>query len=247
MFISRHCDVSGMKSDKKGKNNKKSTWVQSWGKAFLVMAGILFVGVMIITSMGTSWLVAMNPARGGDIAYVDVTLKDELGRTVFTTNQRNYNATLEKGTAAWVWFASPMVIPVNVTTTEMVKPVPAYLRVTGQDSFAFLGPEYNQIASGLVGMKEGETRRITFVPEPSFQREMTEQEFTQIGGNFTTTEEGDFSIFGFTTGPMINTSNTTPQYALRTVTLKDKTDNNITVNYGYSGADITILRLTRSS
>jgi hypothetical protein len=46
---------------------------------------------------------------------------------------------------------------------------------------------------------------------------------------------------------MISADNTTPQYAFRTVTLKDKTDANITVNYGYSGADVTILQLTRSS
>jgi hypothetical protein len=245
MFISRHCDVSGMKSDKKGKNTKKDTWVKSWGKAFIVMAGILFVGVMIITSMGSSWLVTMNPARSGDVAYVDVSLKDELGRTVFTTNQRIYNATLEKGTVAWI--AAPMVIPVNGTTTDLVKPVPAYLPITGEVSFAFLGPEYNQIAAGLAGMKEGETRRITFVKDPSFQREMTEEEYNQMGGNFTTAKDGDLSIFGFTTSPMISADNTTPQYALRTVTLKDKTDTNITVNYGYSGADITILRLTLSS
>jgi len=246
MFISRHCDVSGMKSDKKGKNTKKSTWVQSWGKIFLVMAGILFVGVMIITSMGTSWLVAMKPAQSGDVAYVDVSLKDELGRTVFTTNQRVFNMSLEKGTLA-VWLAEPMVIRVNDTTMDLVKPVPAYLSVKGWDSFAFLGPEYNQVAAGLAGMKEGETRRITFVQDPFFQRELSREEYTQMGGNFTASQEGDLSIFGFATDTTISAGNDTPQYALRTVTLKDKTDTNITVNYGYSGADITILRLTRSS
>ena len=245
MFIFRHCDGSGMKSDKKGKNTKKSGWSSSWAKAFLVMACILFVGVMIMTSMGTNWLVSMKPARSGDITYADVTLKDEIGRTVFTTNQRIYNATLEKGTVAFL--ASPMTIAVNTTTQNLIEPLPAYLPATGQISFAFLGPEYNQIAAGLDGMKEGETRHIPFMQNPSFQREMNQEQFTEMGGNFTTVQDGDQGIFDFTTSPKISTDNTTPQYASRIVTFKNKTSNNITMNFGYSGADVTIIQLRGSS
>ena len=234
-----------MKSDRKGKNTKKSGWSSSWAKAFLIMGCILFVGVMIITSLGTNWLATMKSARSGDIAYADVTLKDELGRTVFTTNQRIYNATLEKGTVAWQ--ASPMTITVNTTTRNLVEPINAYLPATGQVSFAFLGPEYNQIAAGLEGMKQGETKHITFTQNPSFQQEVDKEQFAQMGGNFTMAQDGDLTIFGFTTSPMISTDNTTPQYALRTVTLKNKTGTNITVNYGYSGADVTILKLSSGS
>lgn len=245
MFIFRHSDVLRMKSDRKGKNTKKSGGGFPWAKAFLVMGCILFVGVMIISSLGSNWLATMKTAQTGDIAYADVTLKDELGRTVFTTNQRIYNATLEKGTVAWQ--ASPMTIAVNSTTRNLVEPVSAYLPATGEVSFAFLGPEYNQIAAGLEGMKEGQTKHITFMPNPSFQQQVNQEQFAQMGGNFTTAQEGDLTIFGFTTSPMISTDNTTPQYALRTVTLQNKTGTNITVNYGYSGADVTILKLSRSS
>jgi hypothetical protein len=245
MFIFRHNDVIRMKSDRKGKNTKKSWGGFSWAKAFLVMGCILFVGVMIISSLGSNWLASLKPTQSGDIAYADVTLKDELGRTVFTTNQRIYNATLEKGTVAWQ--ASPMTIKVNNTTRNLIEPIPAYLPATGEVSFAFLGPEYNQIAAGLVGMKEGETKHISFIQNPSFQQELNQEQFAQMGGNFTMAQEGGLTIFGFTTSPMISADNTTPQYALRTVTLKNKTSTNITVNYGYSGADVTILKLSRSS
>jgi hypothetical protein len=241
--------VPGMPSSKKGKNTtgtRKSGSGFSWTKAAMVIGGIGFVVVMIVSSLGSGWLVGMKPAQSGDVAYCDVTLKDNQGRTVFTTNQRIFNATIEKGNLAWL--AAPMAFPVNVTTENLVEPVTAYIPGGGQTSFAFLGPEYNEIALGLIGMKDGETRRIPFEQNTGFQREMTEEEFAGIGGNFTQAQVGDQLIFGFTTAPMIGAEdNTTPGYALRTVTVSNKTGETVTVVYGYSAADVTILQLSRAS
>jgi hypothetical protein len=212
----------------------------------MVIGGIGFVVVMIVSSLGTGWLVGMKPAQSGDVAYCDVTLKDDQGRTVFTTNERIFNASLEQGNPAWL--AASMAIAVNITTENLVEPITAYFPGGGQSSFAFLGPEYNQIAEGLVGMKNGETRRIPFEQDTGFQREMTEEEFAGIGGNFTQARVGDQLIFGFTTAPMIGAEdNTTPGYALRTVTVSNKTGETITVVYGYSSADVTLLQLSRAS
>jgi hypothetical protein len=235
-----------MKSGKSGKTTKKSGPGLNWAKVVIVMVCVAFAGIMIITSLGSSWLVSMKPARSGDVAYVDVTMKDALGRPVFTTNQRIYNATLQQGTV--IWLAGPMRIPVNSTTSNLIDPIPAFLPGQGQMSFAFLGPEYNQISQELIGMKQGESRTITFVPEPSFQQNMSPEQFAGIGGNFTEAIEGDQLILGFTTAPMIAAdSNTTPQYALRTVPIMEKSADTIRVDYGYSSADITILQLSGSS
>jgi hypothetical protein len=228
-----------MKSGKSGKPTKKSGSGFNWAKVVIVIACVAFAGIMIMTSLGTGWLTSMKPIQNGDVAYVDLTLKDEFGRPVFTTNQRIYDATLEQGTL--VLLAAPMTVPVNITSENLIDPVTAYLPGTGQVSFAFLGPEYNQIAQGLIGMKKGETRTIAFIDEPEFQRNMTPEEFSEMGGNFTEAMKGDQLILGFTTSPMISAeANTTPQYALRTVPIIDKTNDNITVNYGYSSADVTI-------
>jgi hypothetical protein len=238
-----------MTSNRKGKNatgGRKSGSGFNWTKAAMVIGGVGFVAVMIVTSLGTGWLVGMKPARDGDVAYCDVTLKDGQGRTVFTTNQRIFNATLEEGNLAWL--ANPLPIPVNVTTGNLVEPIAAYFPGGGQTPFAFLGTEYNEIAEGLVGMKDKETRRITFTQNPEFQREMTEDEFVGIGGNFSEAREGDQLIFGFTTAPMIGAGdNSTPGYALRTVTITNKSAESVTVMYGYSAADITVLQISRAS
>ncbi|NYT17955.1 MAG: hypothetical protein GKC06_08160 [Methanomicrobiales archaeon] len=238
-----------MPPNKKGKGTtgtRKSGSGFSWTKAAMVIGGIGFVVVMIVTSLGSGWLVGMKPAQSGDVAYCDVTLKDDQGRTVFTTSERIFNASLEKGNPAWL--AASMAIPVNVTTDNLVEPVTAYFPGAGQTPFAFLGPEYNQIAEGLIGMKDGQTRHIPFEQNTAFQREMTEEEFAGIGGNFTQAQVGDQLIFGFTTAPMIGADdNTTPGYALRTVIVSNKTGETVTVVYGYAAADVTILQLSRAS
>jgi hypothetical protein len=234
-----------MKSAKSGKPAKKTGSGVNWAKIVIVMVCILFAGIMIMSTLGTSWLVAIKPLQNGDVAYIDLTLKDAYDRPVFTTNQRIYNATLQQGNL--VLLAAPMSVPVNITTENLIDPVNAFLPGTGAVSFAFLGPEYNQIALGMAGMKEGETKTIPFIQNPEFQRSMTPEEFSQMGGNFSEAKPGDQLILGFTTSPMISAEeNTTPQYALRTVPIIDKTADNITVDYGYTGADVTIKTIARS-
>lgn len=223
---------------------KKSSWTQSWAKIFLVMACILFVGVMIITSLGTNWLVTMKPAKTGDTTIIDLTIRDEEGRPVLTTNQRIFNASFEK--RELVWYTNPLTMTVNSTTTDMINPVSVYRYDYGGASFGLFGTELNQISASLEGMKQGETQKIVLVNNEQFEREMSPEQFAQIGGNFSTAMPGDQLLLAFTTTPMINVDdNSTPQYAFRTSLITGKTADNVTVNYGYPTADISIVRLNR--
>jgi hypothetical protein len=236
-----------MKPDKKEKPAaKKSGWTQSWAKIFLVMGCILFVGVMIITSLGTSWLVTMKPAKTGDTAVVDITLKDELGRPVFTTNERIYTQAVKENQI--IWLANPLTVTVNGTTINMVEPIQATLDGRETVYFAFLGPELNQITKNLIGMKEKGSKHIQFIENPQYRQPATEEDFAGMGGNFSTAMNNEQMIFGFTTSPLINTEdNSSAQYALRTVTLTNKTDQSVTIDYGYRTADITIIQLSSSN
>jgi hypothetical protein len=233
-----------MKPAKSGKPSKKSESGFNWAKIVIVMVCILFAGIMIMSTLGTNWLVTMKPAANGDVAYIDLTMKDQFDRPVFTTNQRIYNATLTQG--SFIAIAAPFGAPVNITTQNLIDPMTVFMPGSGQVSFAFLGPEYNQITAGLVGMKEGETKTIYFVDEPQYRRNMTPEEFAQMGGNFSEAKKGDQMVLGFTTSPMISAdSNTTPQYAMRIVPIIEKSGDNLMMDYGYSSADITVLRLSR--
>jgi hypothetical protein len=232
-----------MKPDKKGKPAKKNDgWTKSWAKLFLVMACILFVGVMIITSLGTNWLVTMKPAETGDTVVIDLTLRDATGRPVLTTNERIFNASFQKGEI--VWLTRPLTLAVNATTTEVITAVPAYRYDYGEASFGLLGDELNKISDSLEGMKQGETQKIVFPYSDQFQRDMDPEQFAQMGGNFSMAMQGDQLLLAFTTTPEINIdANSTPEYAVRTSLITGKNSENVTVSYGYPTADITIIRL----
>jgi hypothetical protein len=232
-----------MKPDKKGKPAKKNgDWTTSWAKIFLVMVCILFVGVMIITSLGTNWLVTMKPAKTGDTAVIDLTIRDTEGRPVLTTNQKIFNTSYEKG--EMVWYTNPLTVTVNATTNETINPVTVFRYDYGGASFGLLGDEFNQITASLVGMKQGKSQKIVFPNSDQFQREMTPEQFAEMGGNFSTAVPGDQLLLAFTTTPTINLDkNSTPEYAFRTSLITGKTSDTITVNYGYPSADITLVRL----
>jgi len=235
-----------MKSDKKGKPvAKKGDNTKSWVKIVLILGCILFVGVMIITSLGMNWLVTMNPAKAGDTAVIDLTIRDSDGRPVLTTNERIFNASYEKGDV--VWYTNPITMAVNTTSTQMISPIPVYRYDYGEARFGLFGDELNQISSALEGMKQGGSEKIVFGNADLFKREMTPEQFAEMGGNITTAVPGDQLLLAFTTTPMLNTEdNSTPQYALRTSVITGKTSENVTVNYGYPSADISIVRLNRA-
>jgi hypothetical protein len=161
---------------------------------------------------------------------------------VLTTNQRIFNASFEK--RELVWYTNPLTMTVNSTTTDMINPVSVYRYDYGGASFGLFGTELNQISASLEGMKQGETQKIVLPHSEQFEREMNPEEFAQIGGNFSTAMTGDQLLLAFTTTPMINLEdNSTPQYAFRTSLITGKTSGNVTVNYGYPTADISIVRL----
>ncbi len=234
-----------MKSDKKGKPvGKKGDSTQSWAKILLVMGCILFAGAMIYPSFGSIFN-TLIPAKAGDTAVIDLTIHDSKGRPVFTTKQGIFNTSYKRGEV--VWYTNPLTMVVNSTSTEMISPLPVYRYDYGEASFALFGDELSQISSALEGMKQGGSEKIVFENSDQLQRDMTPEEFAQMGGNITTAVPGDQLLLAFTTNPHINMDdNSTPQYALRTSVITGKTSENVTVNYGYPSADISIVRLIRA-
>jgi hypothetical protein len=248
MFIFPKIHLKGMKPDKKGKPVKKNgDWTTSWAKIFLIMGCILFVGVFVMSYFMPviTDLIAPVKAQPGDTAVVDITLKDAQGRPVFTTNEGIYTQAVGKNQT--VWLARYLTFTVNRTTSNLVEPVPATLSGQETQYFAFLGPETNQITENLVGMKQKSTKQIQFDQNLMFQNVTTREGFESIGGNFSAVHENQQMIFGLTIPSVSGDENSTPQYALRTVTLKNKTNETVTIDYGYKTADITILQLTKSS
>lgn len=187
-----------------------------------------------------------KPAQSGDTAVVDITLRDAFGRPVFTTNENVYSQAVERNQP--IWKANYLTLAVNETTDTLVLPVPSSIAGLENEYFALLGPEMNQVTENLVGMKEKRTKQIKFVEIPQFQNVTNKEDFESMGGNFSGVIDNQQMVLGFTMPSMItDEDNSTPQYALRTVLLSNKTSDTITIDYGYKTADINLLQLTSST
>ncbi|HII77310.1 MAG: hypothetical protein A4E40_01582 [Methanoregulaceae archaeon PtaU1.Bin059] len=234
-----------MKAQEKGKGKKKpaSRWTAK--KIGIIIIGVGFAAIMVVSSLGMGWLVSMNPAAAGDGAVVDVTFFDGMDRPVLTTNPRTFNATFEAGNM--VWLCGQFSTRVKSTSQTELISIPIYNYYYGEAKYALFSPEWDTISSELEGMKQGESRRITFPALEGFEREMTAEEFNGIGGNFTTVTNGDQVVLAFAENPEISLEeNVTPSYVIRTGYVTAKTDEGIRVNYACPSAQISLVQLTKA-
>ena len=50
---------------------------------------VLFVGLMIVSGMGTGWITIFTSVKPGDTVVIDYTLYDAAGKPIVTTEQIN--------------------------------------------------------------------------------------------------------------------------------------------------------------
>jgi FKBP-type peptidyl-prolyl cis-trans isomerase 2 len=212
-------------------------------KILLVAIGLFFVGAMILSGMGTSWITGMKSAQPGDTATIDYTIKDSDGNVVITTSPSIFNATLKSGGMAFL--TSRMSIGVNSTAAKEIIKVPVYHPQVGQLQFGLFSPEVDAISQGLTGMKKGEMKTVPLMSDPSFSRHMTVEEFQGIGGNYTNVRIGDPFLLAFVEQPIVNLDNTTNPdlYISRIAYVTGKDPDGITVNFGYGRAEIILDQL----
>jgi FKBP-type peptidyl-prolyl cis-trans isomerase 2 len=218
-----------------------------WKKVLVVAVGVLFVVLMILSGMGTSWITGMKSAQPGDTALIDYTIRDSDGNVVITTSQAIFNTTLKSGDMAFL--TARMSVGVNSTVaTDLIK-VPAYHPQVGQLQFGLFSPEIEAISQELTGMKKGEMRTVTFMTDPSFIRHMTVEEFEGIGGNYTEVRIGDPFLLAFVEKPVVNLDNTTNPdlYVSRIGYVTGKDPDGVNINFGYASAEITLDQLNTVS
>ena len=79
-----------------GEKKQKEKSVAQWKKIVVIGACVLFVVLMIVSGMGSSWISALAVVKPGDVAVVDYTLYDAGGNAVITTNSQVKSMLLTK-------------------------------------------------------------------------------------------------------------------------------------------------------
>lgn len=230
------------KSQEKGKKKAGSRW--NLQKVGIIVIGVSFAVIMVVSSLGMGWLITLNPASVGDHATVTFTLYDDTGRPVLTSDVRKFNQSSEAGDT--VWLCNPLSVRVGDSGSKEIIPVPVYNYYYGESRYGLFSTEYAAIAQGIAGMKQGESKKISLPAGLGFEREMSSEQFEAIGGNFTNVRAGDQIILGFSEQPSIeNETNTTPSLVIRTGYVTAKTGDGVKVSFFYPTADISIRELTK--
>ncbi len=230
------------KSQGKDKKKKGSRW--NLQKIGIIVIGVSFAVIMVVSSLGTGWLVSLNSASAGDGAIVSLTLYDEMGRPVLTSDLKKYNQTAEAGGMAWLCEQRSMYV--GETSGKEIVPIPVFNYVYGESRYALFSTEYNTIAQGLAGMRQGESKKISIPSLGGFERDMTAEQFDAIGGNFTIVTPGDQVILAFAEQPVVSVeANETPSYVIRTGYVTAKTGDGVTVNFAHPMAEVSLRQLTK--
>jgi len=233
-----------MKAQKRDKTPKKET--ASWKKIAVIGACVIFV-VMCIMSFANldNLFIGTAPAKTGQVATLDFTLKDELGRPLVTSNQYVLNETLKAGGLAML--SAQLNILVNSTAAQPVTNVPVYIRDVGQMNYGILAPEMNTISQELTGMKTGDQKNITLPSNLSMSTSLAPDEFTSVSGiNISSIKVGDQIPLRLTTqSPADMPDNTTApdNYFLRIAHVTALGEDGVTLEYNLSSADIRLVSL----
>jgi hypothetical protein len=231
------------KKKSSGQKGKKTSWNTT--KIAMMVFGVGFVIIMILGSLGMGWLTGLHPATTGDSVLIDYTIQDNQGMPVLTSNPRIFNATLDQGRLCIL--TNYLTIPVNATMNASNGAVVyTFPDATGTAQVGIFSSEYNSIATAISGMKDQETKELSFPDKDGLTWNMTVKDFQTIGGNYTTARVGDEVLMNFAKNPEINVDDTQPtpdNYYYRVGYIKEKTADGVIIDFGYSKILLNVLRI----
>lgn len=210
----------------------------------LAVAGcILFVVLMIVSSMGSSWISVFSSVKPGDVVTIDFTIKDRSGNPLVTSDQVLYRQKAAAGIN--LLYSKQLVFQANLSSTEPVIPVPVYSGRAGwSGTFALFGGEHDAISTGLVGMKKSEQKTIAIPFADSMVQFWSSEQLARQGVNLTDVHVGDKLAIAVSGSSELPKNATDSSYSMRISEITQKTANGVTVDYGYPSIDISVVSIT---
>ena len=80
-----------------GVKKKKEESTKLVSKILIVCVCVLFVGLMILSGMGTGWLTIFTSVKAGHTVVIDYTLFDAAGKPIVTSEKSMYDQSLAQG------------------------------------------------------------------------------------------------------------------------------------------------------
>jgi hypothetical protein len=227
-----------------GEKKKKEEWVKLVSKMFIVGACILFVGLMILSGMGNSWITMFNSVKSGDTVVIDFTVYDAAGIPLITTEQTTYNQAVEKGQD--IFAAKQFSVTANQTMAKSVYGIPVYSsKGAGVQQLGIFSSEYNAISSGIIGMKVNEQKRIALPPDVSLINELSVEQLAISKVNLTDISIGDNFYMGVSDNSEKVTNTTKATTFLRIGEVTKKSSEGVIIDLNYPVVNVRIVSINK--
>lgn len=227
-----------------GDKKQKEAMMKTAKQVLVVGACVLFVVLMILSGMGSSWLTMFTVIKPGDAVVVDYTMYDINGNPILTSSQQVYTAEAKKGRDILVSKQLPIVTGQNLT--KSIYPVAIYTASSGwTNEYALFSTEYDAINRELVGMKTGQQKRIQ-ISNSSMAQEWSAQQLMRNGVNISELSVGYTLAMGVSDQPEAMATNSSLSYT-RIGEVTRVTNNSVTVDFGYPAVDIRIVSINAKS
>lgn len=226
------------KTQQKTPKGDDKAWLK-WGYVGIaLLIAVAMVGTYFAPVFGSS-----QKAQIGNNAAIGYTIRGEDGRPIITTDQNLFSSEYQKGNL--VLLTRGLTMPVGARVSgENVAVLPVEYPPDFVD-VGLLGFETNAISEGLVGMRPGEVKVVSFsYGENNLEMNLSQEDVDGIGLNFTERQVGDVVALGLTTSPDISMGNDTATPALRFGKVTEKTADSLTIVYRYGSAEITLNSIT---
>ena len=226
-----------------GVKKKKEESTKLVSKILIVCVCVLFVGLMILSGMGTGWLTIFTSVKSGDTVELDYTVYDSLGNPLLTSDQQIYNQRINSGYG--IIFSKPLIVTANKSLAQPIFPVQVYISQTGgSKQFGFLRSEYDSISKAIIGMKSNEQKKINLGAVDPITEILTNDQMKNLNLNFTMVDVGESIVLPISETNR-ETPNSSPVEYLRIVQIFNKTSEGVILNYNLPSIDVRVVTINK--
>ncbi|MFA4861087.1 hypothetical protein [Methanoregula sp.] len=220
-----------------GEKKRKEATGKKWNKIIAIVVGVLFVVLMVVSSMGSSWINSLAVTKTGDAVTLDYTLYDASGSPIITTNQQVFEKAIAQGSG--MIYSKQLSITANQSYTDSVYPVQVFTVANGwNNQFAFFPKEYEAVSAGVVGMKTNDKKTISLPVEASMTQLWTPDQLSRNNVNLSKIRVGDMLAMGVSDNREELSNTTSPNFRVAEIT--GKSEAGATVDFGCPKIDITV-------
>ncbi|MEN6443704.1 MAG: hypothetical protein WC391_01425 [Methanoregula sp.] len=214
-----------------------------WTKVLAIIAGVLFVVLMVVSSMGSSWMTSLASVKPGDVVVLDYTIRDSHGYPLVTSDQAIYTQAIASGDQAL--YSKQLTITANQSLTQPIYPVQVYTSQSGWgQKYAIFASEYDELSTGILGLKTNEKKTINTESSKPMTQNWTDDQLMKNNLNLSDMRVGQVLSLGVSDDPEAAITNTSVYY-IRMGEIANVTGDGIILDFSHPNMDISVVSINK--